>query len=170
MVVAPKLSTYTDLNIMNGIYIDTPSRIGIKDHQDVVNLQAKLLAEHETSWTSIVRRNQIKDKKERQEENQHVNEIPTLPPLSKAGARIANTREEVIGAVQCSVCQCSALQCSALQCSPGGTNEGPLPAVRAPWLCLLPSWPLLSSAALHSPPLKAQGGEGSSVVILPQGL
>ena len=127
MVVAPKLSTYTDLNIMKGIYIDAPSTIGIKDHQDVVNLQAKLLAEYETLWTSIVRRNQKKDKKERQEENQH--EIPTLPPLSKAGARIANTREEVIGAVQCSVCQCSAVQCSALQCSPGGTNEGPLPAV-----------------------------------------
>ena len=53
---------------MKGMYLDTPSTIGIKKHEDVVKLQASLLAQHETSWASIVRKNLLKVEKERKKE------------------------------------------------------------------------------------------------------
>ena len=55
----------------------------------------------------------MKIEKECKEENQPV-KSPTLPFLGKAGARTANTREEVFSAVQCSAVQCSAVHCRSV--------------------------------------------------------
>ena len=77
-----------DLYRMKGMYLDTPSTIGIKKHEDVIKLQASLLAEHETSWASIVRKNLLKVEEEQKKEVlQGEDSTTTLPTLIKAGAR-----------------------------------------------------------------------------------
>ena len=114
------------------MYLDTPSTIGIKKHEDVIKLQASLLAEHETSWASIVRKNLLKVEEEQKKEVlQGEDSTTTLPPLSKAGARTATPREQVASAMQYHALQCSMLQVAplaalSLQSQPPGSACYPI--------------------------------------------